>query len=71
MRLEMDKTGIEGAFRCCALGTRKRLVLRGGDTCVSVYRVVSLYRCIALYRAVSLYRDIEALSPREGKYTAV
>ena len=45
--------------------------LRGGDTCVSVYRVVSLYRCIALYRAVSLYRDIEALSPCEGKYTAV
>ena len=25
--MEMDKTGIEGAFRCCALGTRKRLVV--------------------------------------------
>ena len=27
MRSEMDKTSIEGAFRCCALGTRKRLVV--------------------------------------------
>ena len=27
MRLEMDKINIKGAFRCCALGTRKRLVV--------------------------------------------
>ena len=26
-RLEMDKINIERAFRCCALGTRKRLVV--------------------------------------------
>ena len=28
--------------------------LRGGDTCVSLYRVVSMYRCIALYHCIAI-----------------
>ena len=61
----------------CARSFARRAcrLLRGGYThrywYVSRCIAVSPVSAIALYRAVSLYRDIEALSPCEGKYTAV
>ena len=57
--LALNMVALDSPATCllCALALWAPLALqglRGGDTCVSVYRVVSMYRCIALYHCIAI-----------------